>query len=268
MQNNQNFQNEAFREIYEGITKNMPAVAFFGILITYAITAMLNVHFMPLPLAIAAPAAIMIQFGRFSVVFMDFLNPTGKRSKWPPIIATVATVVAIVELGFSIQDIQISEGWNAARYWSVFLFGTMLISFGYILELNFITKGAEAYGMVMRNTSGATLRNIEAKPLRDDYRPTLATVTAETQRETQRETKRPEIMRELREKQEARETNENHVSTKLQDAEVIKAAIRNEKAKLRAYRYKEINGIGSHETVAAGIARATSEIERLQSMLP
>ena len=264
MQNNQNFQNEAFREIYEAITKNMPAVAFFGILITYAITAMLNVHFMPLPLAIAAPAAIMIQFGRFSVVFMDFLNPTGKRSKWPPVIATIATVVAIVELGFSIQDIQISEGWNAARYWSVFLFGTMLISFGYILELNFITKGAEAYGMVMRSTPGATLRNIEKPVMRDEYRPTLATVTAETKREA----KRPEIMRELREKQEARETNENHVSTKLQDAEVIKAAIRNEKAKLRAYRYKEINGVGSPDTVAAGIARATSEIERLQSMLP
>ena len=263
MQNQQNFQNEAFREIYEAITKNMPAVAFFGILITYAITAMLNVHFMPLPLAIAAPAAIMIQFGRFSVVFMDFLNPTGKRSKWPPIIATIATVVAIVELGFSIQDIQISEGWNAARYWSVFLFGTMLISFGYILELNFITKGAEAYGMVMRNTPGATLRNIESKPLRDDYRPTLATVTAETKREV----KRPEIMRELREKQEARETPQTDVSTKLQP-EVIKAAIRNERAKLRAYRYKEINGVGSPETVAAGIARATSEIERLQSMLP
>jgi len=263
MQNNQNFQNEAFREIYEGITKNMPAVAFFGILVTYAITAMLNVHFMPLPLAIAAPAAIMIQFGRFSVVFMDFLNPTGQRSKWPPIIATVATVVAIVELGFSIQDIQISEGWNAARYWSVFLFGTMLISVGYILELNFITKGAEAYGMTMRNVGGATLRNIEKPAMRDDYRPTLATVTAETKREA----KRPEIMRELREKQEARETPQTDVSTKLQP-EVIKAAIRNERAKLRAYRYKEINGVGSPDTVAAGIARATSEIERLQSMLP
>ena len=263
-----NFQNSAFEDIYSSITNNMPQLVFFGIIVTYGITATLNIHFIPLPVWVSIPAAIAIQFGRFAVVFMDFLNPTGQRSKWPPIIATVATVVAIVELGFSIQDIQISEGWNAARYWSVFLFGTMLISFGYILELNFITKGAEAYGMVMRNTPGATLRNIESKPLRDDYRPTLATVTAETQRETQRETKRPEIMRELREKQEKQETNENHVSTKLQDAEVIKAAIRNEKAKLRAYRYKEINGVGSPETVAAGIARATSEIERLQNMLP
>lgn len=265
-----NFQNSAFEDIYSSITNNMPQLVFFGIIVTYGITAALNIHFIPLPVWVSIPAAIAIQFGRFAVVFMDFLNPTGQRSKWPPIIATVATVVAIVELGFSIQDIQISEGWNAARYWSVFLFGTMLISFGYILELNFITKGAEAYGMVMRSTPGATLRNIESKPLRDDYRPTLATVTAETQRETQRETKRPEIMRELREKQEARETPQTDVSTKLQlhDADVIKAAIRNEKAKLRAYRYKEINGVGSPETVAAGIARATSEIERLQSMLP
>jgi hypothetical protein len=255
-----NFQNSAFEDIYSSITNNMPQLVFFGIIVTYGITAALNIHFIPLPVWVSIPAAIAIQFGRFAVVFMDFLNPTGQRSKWPPIIATVATVVAIVELGFSIQDIQISEGWNAARYWSVFLFGTMLISFGYILELNFITKGAEAYGMVMRNTPGATLRNIEKPAMRDDYRPTLATVTAET--------KRPEIMRELREKQEKQETPANHVSTKLQDAEVIKAAIRNEKAKLRAYRYKEINGVGSPETVAAGIARATSEIERLQSMLP
>jgi hypothetical protein len=260
-----NFQNSAFEDIYSSITNNMPQLVFFGIIVTYGITAALNIHFIPLPVWVSIPAAIAIQFGRFAVVFMDFLNPTGQRSKWPPIIATVATVVAIVELGFSIQDIQISEGWNAARYWSVFLFGTMLISFGYILELNFITKGAEAYGMTMRNVGGATLRNIEKQSvMRDDYRPTLATVTAETKREA----KRPEIMRELREKQEARETNENHVSTKLQDAEVIKAAIRNEKAKLRAYRYKEINGVGSPDTVAAGIARATSEIERLQSMLP
>lgn len=262
-----NFQNSAFEDIYSSITNNMPQLVFFGIIVTYGITAALNIHFIPLPVWVSIPAAIAIQFGRFAVVFMDFLNPTGQRSKWPPIIATVATVVAIVELGFSIQDIQISEGWNAARYWSVFLFGTMLISFGYILELNFITKGAEAYGMVIRSTPGATLRNIEKPAMRDDYRPTLATVTAETQRETQRETKRPEIMRELREKQEARETPQTDVSTKLQP-EVIKAAIRNERAKLRAYRYKEINGVGSPETVAAGIARATSEIERLQSMLP
>ena len=191
MQPNHNFQSDTFRELMEGITRNVPALMFFGIVVTYAVTAMLNIHVIPLPAMIAIPAAIMIQFGRFAVVFMDFLNPTGNRSKWPPAIATFATIVALIELGFSIQDMAEASSWSQARYWSVYLFGAMLIGFGYILELNFIEKGAEAYGMrtFKRNTS------LEVTP---QSRPTVqrnaqpALVTAE---------KRPEIMRELREKQ-------------------------------------------------------------------
>jgi hypothetical protein len=108
-------------------------------------------------LFISLPAAVAIQFGRFSVVFMDFLNPTGRRSMWPPIIASIATIIALVELGFSIQDMQIESEWTGARYWSVYLFGGMLIAFGYLLEINFISKGAEAFGMTSGpRTSGAT----------------------------------------------------------------------------------------------------------------
>jgi hypothetical protein len=192
MNNQHNFQSDTFRELMESITRNIPALMFFGIVITYIVTAALNVHVIPLPAYIAVPAAAMIQFGRFAVVFMDFLNPTGYRSKYPPAIATVATVVALVELGFSVQDIAEASAWSAARYWSVYLFGAMLIGFGYILELNFIAKGVEAYGMktYKRNVS------VEVTP---QSRPTVqrnaqpALVTAQ---------KRPEIMRELREKQE------------------------------------------------------------------
>ena len=192
MNNQHNFQSDTFRELMEGITRNVPALMFFGIVVTYAVTAMLNIHVIPLPPMIAIPAAIMIQFGRFAVVFMDFLNPTGNRSKWPPAIATFATIVALIELGFSIQDMAEASGWSVARYWSVYLFGAMLIGFGYILELNFIEKGAEAYGMrtFKRNIS------VEVTP---QSRPAVtrnqqpALVTAQ---------KRPEIMRELREKQE------------------------------------------------------------------
>lgn len=152
-----NFKNQAFEEIYEGITRNMPSITFFGIVGTYLITAALNIFFIPLPLIISIPAALAIQFGRFSVVFMDFLNPTGVRSPWPPIIATLATVIALVELGFSIGDMQSVESWTDTRYWSIFLFGGLLVSFGYILELNFIAKGAEAFGMTSRKiAAGAT----------------------------------------------------------------------------------------------------------------
>lgn len=142
MENKQNFQNEAFAAIFEWITANMPALTFLGIIFIYSVTAALNVFFIPLPWYISTLAAIAIQFGRFSVVFMDFLNPTGKRSVWPPIVASVATVVAVVELAYSIQG-----RFVGSEFWAIFLFGAMLISFGYLLEINFIAKGAEAFGM-------------------------------------------------------------------------------------------------------------------------
>lgn len=146
-----NFVNPAFREIYEGITGVMPQLTFYGIVVTYLITAALNVYFIPLPLYLSVPAALAIQFGRFSIVFMDFLNPTGRRSPWPPLIATLATIIAISELGFSMFDL----GYTDAKFWATFLFGGMVISFGYLLEINFISKGAEAFGMQRRRPGGS-----------------------------------------------------------------------------------------------------------------
>lgn len=255
MKQSTNFQNEAFRDIFDAITRNMPSIVFFGILATYVITAALNIHFIPLPIHFSIPAAIAIQFGRFAVVFMDFLNPTGQRSPWPPVVATVATVVSLVELGFSIQDMQLETGWSDARYWSVFLFGAMLISFGYILEMNFISKGAEGYGMQRNAQQGQRVTQLQPTTLRDEYRPTLASITAEVAEPA----KRPEIMRELREKQEAK----SHVAT---DFAVIQAALRSARASERAYRHKLNNGIGNELTNQAGLERATKEIERLKAL--
>ncbi|NUQ25508.1 MAG: hypothetical protein HUU34_16300 [Saprospiraceae bacterium] len=146
-QSSQNFVNPAFAEIYQGITARMPSITFYGVIITYTVTAALNVFFIPLPLYISIPAALALQFGRFAIVFMDFLNPTGVRTPWPPLIAAVATIVALTELGFSCQDI----GFTGAKFWAVFLFGASVISFGYLLEVNFISKGAEAFGMGSRH---------------------------------------------------------------------------------------------------------------------
>ena len=261
MQPNHNFQSDTFRELMEGITRNVPALMFFGIVVTYAVTAMLNIHVIPLPAMIAIPAAIMIQFGRFAVVFMDFLNPTGNRSKWPPAIATFATIVALIELGFSIQDMAEASSWSQARYWSVYLFGAMLIGFGYILELNFIEKGAEAYGMrtYKRNTS------LEVTP---QSRPAVtrnqqpALVTAE---------KRPEIMRELREKQQAQpEQGQNQVATKVYaqpGALETAAQIKVDQRTLRAYRHKLRNGIGNPVTNQTHIDRLEAKIEDLKTQL-
>jgi hypothetical protein len=157
----QNFVNPAFKEIYQGITAIMPQITFFGIVAVYFITAALNVFFIPLPIWLSIPAAAAIQFSRFSIVFMDFLNPTGRRSPWPGFIATLFTGVAIMELGFSIQHLE----WIGAKWWSVFLFGTMIIAGGFLLEINFIAKGAEAFGMKRRiEGAGAEDTNTSSYP--------------------------------------------------------------------------------------------------------
>jgi hypothetical protein len=158
MSQKQNFVNPAFREIYQGITAIMPQITFFGIVAVYFITAALNVFFIPLPIWLSIPAAAAIQFSRFSIVFMDFLNPTGRRSPWPGFIATLFTGVAIMELGFSIQHLE----WIGAKWWSVFLFGAMIISGGFLLEINFIAKGAEAFGMKRRNEGAGAVEDPNA----------------------------------------------------------------------------------------------------------
>jgi len=258
MQNqNHNFENRAFQDIFQSITNAMPSTVFFGILITYGITVLLNVHFIPLPKEISIPAALAIQFGRFAVVFMDFLNPTGKRSQWPPLIATAATVVALIELGFSIQDVTLEKDWTDARYWSVFLFGAMLICFGYILEMNFIAKGAEAYGMRPVKSYGATpvnvtqkIRNV-AESVTPKQRPIIAGFSNNT-------SQRPNSV-------ETSEVAPDNVTEIPSD--IVREAIKKQQATLRSYRNKLLNGIGKPETAKAGIARAIARITELEDML-
>ncbi len=46
---------------YDDITSTMPKIIFVGIILTYAITAALNVYFLPLPLLLSIPASLMLQ---------------------------------------------------------------------------------------------------------------------------------------------------------------------------------------------------------------
>jgi len=84
----------------------------------------------------------MLQFGRFAIVFINFLNPIGKVSKVPEYVALGAMIVAILELLFSLE-----QDFVGSEFWSMFLFIGTIISFGYFLEINFIKKGIDAYGL-------------------------------------------------------------------------------------------------------------------------
>lgn len=151
--NNQQFVNPAFAEIFDGITARMPRITFYGIIVTYLITAGMNVYTIPLPFWVSIPTALAIQYGRFAVVFKNFLNPLGVRSRVPEAIATVATLVSITELAYSLLDMDM----HGPKFWSVFLFGMMVIAFGYILEVGFIDEGAKAFGMVHQAKSAGAL---------------------------------------------------------------------------------------------------------------
>ena len=140
-----NFNNQNFEWLFDDITSTMPKIIFVGIILTYAITAALNVYFLPLPLILSIPASLMLQFGRFAIVFIDFLNPSTKRSKYPPKVAAIATVVALLELFYSIQGQA-----TGAEFYAMFFFIGSIICFGYVLEIQFIEKGIEAYGIGMK----------------------------------------------------------------------------------------------------------------------
>jgi len=136
------FTNQQFEWLFADITSAMPKIIFVGIILTYLITAALNVYFLSLPLLLSIPASLMLQFGRFAIVFIDFLNPSDKRSPYPAKVAAAATIISLLELYFSIQGQT-----SGAAFYAMFIFIGTIICFGYFLEIQFIEKGIEAYGI-------------------------------------------------------------------------------------------------------------------------
>jgi hypothetical protein len=128
-----NFNNQNFEWLFDDIASSMPKIIFVGIILTYLITAALNVYFLPLPLMLSIPASLMLQFGRFAIVFIDFLNPSEKKSPYPAKVAAGATIVALLELFFSIQGQT-----SGAEFYAMFIFIGTVICFGYFLEIQFI----------------------------------------------------------------------------------------------------------------------------------
>jgi hypothetical protein len=130
--------NPAFLKLLAKIQKVIPNVMFIWILITYLITAIINIYFIPLPLWITIPVALIIQGSRFLVVFLNFLNnPQIYKSDIPSKIALFATILALVELLFTLMNRSATITENA----SIYLFFATIILFGYFLEVHFMKMG-------------------------------------------------------------------------------------------------------------------------------
>ena len=135
-----NKPNPSFLRLIKKIQKLIPIVMLGWILITYFVTGLISVFFIPLPLWITIPISFVIQGSRFLVVFMNFLNsPSIYRSKIPPKIALFATLISLTELLFTIWGRNSTFSENA----SIYLFFSTVILFGYFLEVNFIKNGEE-----------------------------------------------------------------------------------------------------------------------------
>ena len=130
--------NPAFLKLLAKIQGVIPNVMFIWILITYLITAIINIYFIPLPLWITIPVALIIQGGRLLVCFLNFLNnPQIYKSDIPSKIALFATILALVELLFTLMNRSATITENA----SIYLFFATIILFGYFLEVHFIMMG-------------------------------------------------------------------------------------------------------------------------------
>ena len=158
-----NFTNTQFKWTFESISDNIPTIMLITILLTYGINAYLTAIFLPLDFWFAIIAASILQLGRFAVVFMDFLNPTKGRSTYPPKIALGATVVALVEVFFGLQ-----EKYEGGEFITMFLFVGTIVVFGYLLEINFVNKGVEAYGLVEPKVIKRRKRRVVAKKVNED----------------------------------------------------------------------------------------------------
>jgi hypothetical protein len=110
---------------------------------------------------LSIPASLMLQFGRFAIVFIDFLNPSEKKSPYPAKVAAGATVVALLELFFSIQGQT-----SGAEFYAMFIFIGTVICFGYFLEIQFIQKGIEAYGIGMKTPRKRNVLKKDKEPVK------------------------------------------------------------------------------------------------------
>lgn len=152
--NQQNWTNAAFAELFDGITAKLPRTTFYAILSSYACAAALSVWAIHLPLFLSIPLALAIQTLRCLAVFSPFLNANGRATLLPEFIAAAAALLNLFELSFSLQ----AMGETGNSFWSLFLFGAGLVGLSMILELQFIHQGKKAFGLIQdkpKTTKGA-----------------------------------------------------------------------------------------------------------------
>lgn len=133
--------NPELTKLIKNIGKIMPIGTIVFIIITYMMMGIINAYFLPLPKFLAISSALILSFGRFLIVFTDFLDFSGKNNLWQKMLAGILTTIALIELWFSISNQY--EGYQLP----IFLNIGGIIILGFALELSFLEK-ASAYRQI------------------------------------------------------------------------------------------------------------------------
>lgn len=149
--NQQNWTNPAFGELFDGVTARLPRVTFYSILSSYAGAAALSVWALHLPLILSIPLALSVQTLRCLAVFSPFLNASGRATLLPEFIAASAALLNLFELSFSLQ----AMGLTGSEFYSLFLFGAGLVGLSMVVELQFIHQGKKAFGLIQPKLSAS-----------------------------------------------------------------------------------------------------------------
>ena len=125
-----------FLNLLNLIKRILPACTIFFILVSYLVIAILNSFFLPFHWSLSLLAGIILSFGRFLMIFTEFLSDsmTNNKNKWQKIVAGILTFIGLVELYISLKN-QYPD-----QFIPIFLNIGAIIILGYSLELSFLEK--------------------------------------------------------------------------------------------------------------------------------
>lgn len=125
-----------FLNLLNLIKRILPACTIFFIMVSYLVIAILNSFFLPFHWSLSLLAGIILSFGRFLMIFTEFLSDsmTNNKNKWQKIVAGILTFIGLVELYISLKN------HYPDQFIPIFLNIGAIIILGYALELSFLEK--------------------------------------------------------------------------------------------------------------------------------
>jgi hypothetical protein len=89
------------------IKRILPAATILFILVSYLIMSIVNTLFLDLPKILAVLCSFTLAFGRFLIIFTNFLREgaENRKTQWEKIVGGILTVVSLIELYISSKNL-------------------------------------------------------------------------------------------------------------------------------------------------------------------